>query len=270
MFTPGNRLLSALGATAIAIGTCCSYAQTPASALKFEVASIRPNPDHGINMPDGKRFHVTSRGHPVTPPASLSGISGNRFTEQAATLSDLIMDAYRLREFQIAGGPRWVRFDGDAFDIQAKAEGDGQPTSEQVRLMLQTLLATRFRLKFHFEKRDAPVYQLVIAKSGSKMKQAAFGPDGKPPKGATYMVVLDNMVAQFLDRPLVDKTGLEGYFLTKWDQSELISEKRQTGGTQAAPSVFRTVQEQLGLELKATKSPFDTLVIDSVDKPSEN
>src|SRR5437868_2508281 len=113
-------------------------------------------------MPDGKRFHVTGRGHPVIPPVSLRGIAGNRFTEEAATLSDLIMDAYRLREFQIAGGPRLVPFDGDAYDIQANAEGNVQPTSDQVRLMLQTLLAP-------------------------------LGPHGKPPKGAANLEVIDNM-----------------------------------------------------------------------------
>ena len=102
------------------------------------------------------------------------------------------------------------------------------------------------------------------------MKKAPPGPDGKSPQGAISMELIATMVSDFLDRPLVDQTGLDGYFLAKWNQGELINERKQTGGTQAAPSVFRAVQDQLGLELKAAKSPFDTFVIDRVERPSEN
>ncbi len=220
-------------------------------------------------MPDGKTMYNTQRGYPAVPSAALRGIAGNRFTEQAATVSDLIADAYRIRPLQIVGAPSWAGFEGEGYDIVAKGPGSTLLTSDNVRLMLRDVLSMRFRLKIHFAKADMPVYELNIAKGGSKMKQAALGPDGKPPTGTISFETTLYMISNFLDWPLVDKTGLSGIFFTKFDQGELLQERKALGGG-VVPSVFTAVKDQLGLELKATKSPFDTLVIDDVQRPTEN
>ena len=139
--------------------------------------------------------------------------------------------------------------------------------------MLQTLLAERFRLKLHREMRDLPVYELVIGKGGVKMKTTAPSADGKTPPDAISMSVLANLIAQFLDRPMVDKTGLSGLFKNTWNQNELIQQRavdQQAHGSGVAPSVFGAVKDQLGLELKPAKDPFEVLVIDSAQRPTIN
>jgi len=239
----------------------------------FEVASIKLNPERTIIQSDGKVFHVFGRSYAGAPAANLRGISGTRFREQVASVMDLIMDAYRVRLVQIAGAPKWATPDGDAFDIEAKAPGPEPLTPDRARLMLQTLLAERFRLRLHRETRELPVYELLVSKGGHKMKAVATGPDGKRPSGAVGMEQFGFVIGQYLDRPMVDKTGLTGLFLTKWDQRELDKERgadQQAHGSGVAPSVFGIVKDQLGLELKPAKDPFEILVIDSIQKPVAN
>jgi uncharacterized protein (TIGR03435 family) len=120
-------------------------AQTPPA---FEVASIKPFKGVPMNV----RFNV----------------SGPRVTITEYGLPGLLMAAYKVEPWQISGGPVWL--ETDRFDISANAPGEGTPTQVQVRQMLQTLLADRFQVRVHFEKKEGPVYALVVDKRGSKLK----------------------------------------------------------------------------------------------------
>ncbi len=223
------------------------------------------------------------------------------------TLKELMGFAYRLQQFQISGGPRWIS--SDRFDIEGKAEGRNADF-DQVRLMLQSLFEDRFKLKVHRETKQSSVYALVVGKDGSKIKlsrdQSPENVDGPSPPGAgpnhgAIRIGVGNLVgnavtlswfatmlSQRMDRLIIDKTNLAGRFdiRLQWvptpgenpfDQggNRLPASIIDMSGTAVAldpsgPSIFSAIQEQLGLKLESAKAPVDVLVIDHVERPSEN
>ena len=268
--------------------------------LEFEVASVKRH-----LVPLGDIHRPWSPNIDCGPITVQCGLFGNRFADELASLADLIMDAYRLRRYQIAGLPSWGDSGHDLYDVDARATGD-HPTLDQARLMLQTLLAQRFQLKVHHETKELPVYAIVPARNGPKLKPTdkpcALPPPpggGRRAKGASggrgpdgnlgplnLWVEIPAMVSQFTDRPVIDKTGLkEGeYYCTLDGLDPLFSvtiPMRGGGGARggASPpsdgdpggaSIFTLVQEKWGLKLEAQKGPVDVLVIDHVERPSEN
>ncbi len=179
------------------------------------------------------------------------------------------------------GLPSWG--DSAQFDIEAKIDDDSvaarkdlspQDREQLNKRMLQALLADRFKLRVHYETRIGSFYQLVIAKSGPKVKQ---WPTGQEPRGTSWgrngITIqgggVDDLVmclSDELGRKVVDKTGLTGHYDIdlKWTPDD------QPGRPDAGPTLFTALEEQLGLKLDAAKGPLDTLVVDHVDKPSEN
>jgi len=229
------------------------------SALKFEVASIRPHKG----------------------PYTVVGvhISGPKVTVEAYGLLGLIMDAYQLNESsQISGGPPWMSADTVRFDIAAIAPGEGAPSKENVRLMLQALLADRFQLKVHRVTQERPVYALVVAKNGPKLKESA--PDEESSVTAsgdrTAQITMANVSTERLaiqlsgglDRPVVDKTGLKGHYDVKLNWIPEFAGPPPPGSD--GVNIFTAVQEQLGLKLEPQKTSIEILMIDHVEKPSEN
>ena len=246
----------------------------PANPLAFEVVSIKRH-----MVPPGQMFFRFNN----PGPGNILRAKGNRFTEDVATLSNLIIDAYDVRDYQISGLPDWGKPGVELYDVIAKTEGENAATSDQLRQMLQTLLADRFQLKLHREAKDLPVYELVIGKNGSKLKEVP--PEVEPARAArrpgaarkvggsaptvmkTQLPMLAAIIANFVDRPVLDKTGLTGTYEILWDQQELLQDLRAAG--KPAPSIFPAVQ-QLGLKLEAAKAPMQMLVIDHAERPSEN
>lgn len=269
--------------------------QSPAAARpSFEVATIKQN------------TAVQGR-------SRLADQPGGRLVATRINLRTLIGAAYQGNPpaGQLVGGPGWI--DSDLWDIEAKAtEGSVSPNttfgfSPQMILMLQSLLEDRFQLKLHRETREAPVYDLTIAKGGSKLKLSEDqtppsmpGPGGPPvqpgaiPRGAMKMVNGDfeasalsfgdfakSLAALYLHRPVNDKTGLKGLYDIKlrWTPDPAIGAPIGPGGpvTPAPPSadppgpdIFTAIQEQLGLRLESAKGPVEFLVIDSAQRPSGN
>ncbi len=185
--------------------------------LAFEVASVKPH----VFAPGRFAFGTAFR-------QSAIQISGNRVTAQGL-LAALVLAAYNLRTFQLAGAPEWRDQTGrnQVYDIEARAPGDGVPPMDAVRQMLQTLLAERFQLKFHRETKDLPAYDLVVGSSPPKLKPGA--PDAESNTGvlpapaglfrAKYTnVSISELVVRIgpqFDRPLFDRTGLQkGYDFT--------------------------------------------------------
>jgi uncharacterized protein (TIGR03435 family) len=295
----------------------------------FEVASIKPNKAGGRGL--------MIRNGPA------------RFNATDIAVRMLIHMAYGIQDFQISGGPAWLN--SDRFDIEAKTGGppEKEPWKlneeqrkafmERRRLMMQALLADRFQLKTHRETKELPVYALVVAKNGPKLKEDIFtptadmpGPDAKPdarpepkePKGPMFTqgpgpgqmskdrpmvrgegmrmgpgqlsaqaVPLSNLVEMLsntLGRTVIDKTGLKKTydFTLQWtpdeSQGQMFKGAARDGGPggpgpggpdgapppDAGPSIFTAIQEQLGLKLESQKGPVEILVIDSVEKPTEN
>lgn len=234
---------------------------------KFEVATIKPsNPET-----QGRGFRVR----------------GREFSTINTTLSSLLTFAYGLHPKQVVGAPAWV--ETDKFDITAQPDQPGQPNDKQWKSMLQDLLADRFQLKFHHDKRDLSVYELTVTEKGSKLTKSQGDPNGLPGmffRGLGVLPAVNATMQDFagllqsavLDRPVVDHTGLSGRwdFTLNWtpDESQFvglgIKVPPPSDKPDAPPGLFTAIQEQLGLKLNSTKAPVDVLVIDKVEKPSAN
>jgi uncharacterized protein (TIGR03435 family) len=278
--------------------------------LEFEVASVKTNKS-GPTM-------MMMRTLPTS------------FNVTNLPLRSLIMQAYRLSNYQLAGAPSWI--DSERFDIVAKAPEGSKP--EQTMLMLRGLLADRFKLKVHSETRDTQIYALVLARSDGRLgpklskstddcekilaeRRAAAtaaraggagplpipftppGPNEKPvcamnmrptpvPNGLPLMTfraggqpmqVLVNQISQFMNKRVVDRTGLTGLYdfelqFSMGGQMPLTTQGAGTTTTPTAPiddgpSMLDSVRE-LGLKVESERGPVEHLVIDSVDRPTED
>ena len=200
--------------------------------------------------------------------------------------NDLVSLAYGLHSKQIVNGPPWLLT--ARFDIEGVPDVEGRPNHDQVKLMIQKLLASRFKLAVHHEQRELAVYAIIIGKNGPKLTKTDRKPSDNTNFSYTNRVVLtvrnatmadfaDGMQASFMDRPVVNQTGLtDRYdFLLKWtpDGSQSgLGEKMPppADDANAPPGLYTAIEEQLGLKLVSTKAPVDVLVIDHIEMPSEN
>ena len=276
------------------------YAQTPARP-EFEVASIKPSP-------------------PLFARANIGvHIDGALVSCTFFSLRDYIGMAYRVKAYQISA-PEWVA--STRFDIHAKLPAGGR---DQVPEMLRALLDDRFKLQMHHDSRQFPVYALVVAKGGAKMKESPPDPDTPSapdagPKNAvnvtasggregtsvnlghgSYFTFANNrfearklsmpsmaeMLARFVDRPIVDMTELQGNYdftleVTPEDFRAMMVRAAIAAGVSLPPEAMRALDttsgdslgaalQLLGLKLEARKAPMDVLVVDHMEKsPTEN
>ncbi|MGA3187753.1 MAG: TIGR03435 family protein [Bryobacteraceae bacterium] len=215
------------------------FAQTP----RFEVASIRP-------------------GRPDLPKGGVTTGKGKLRVENE-TLKRCIMSAFSVGPNQIVGGPPWL--ETDTFVITAKAE---EPVDDDAAIMtmLRELMKERFKLESHRESRTIQAYVLGVAKNGPKLEKSAGGQSatlngrGRISAKASTMDHFAQVLSRQVDYPVVNETGIEGLFDLKleWTNAD-------TG-----PSIFTAIQEQLGLRLTSRKTPVDVIVIDHLERPSEN
>jgi uncharacterized protein (TIGR03435 family) len=226
--------------------------------LSFDVASIKPT----THKRDANGF--SQNDDPQIPsPGRLSIINNS--------LAELIRWAYRLKDHQLEG-PNWLDDDSVSFDIQAKAAPE--TTKAQMRILLQSLLQSRFRLAFHWQAKTMPIYELSVAGGGPKLPQPI--PGAKPgihnmsslfvtiTAENTTMPSLADSLAYRLRRPVVDKTGIRDAFALNLEYSDRPEDVSH-------PSVFAALEQKLGLRLTAAKGPVEVFVVDHIDKrPSEN
>jgi uncharacterized protein (TIGR03435 family) len=223
----------------------------------------------------GVQFEVASvkRAEANTPPGDIPrnmDSSPGHFAMRNVPLRYAIEWGYDLKDFEIAG-PDWIKVD-ERYDIIAKAPGPA--TNDEMRPMLQALLLDRFQMKVHRETRDLNCYVLGPGKGAPKVKPATAGETQSikgSPEGATFtnfpLSRLTFLLSRRLDRPVLEKTGLKGNFDYTIDISGLPGPQADP----AAPSIFSTVQRDLGLKLEARKEPISVLVIDSASKiPTAN
>jgi uncharacterized protein (TIGR03435 family) len=245
-------------AAGVFITSVLALAQT-AERPAFEVASMKANHSGGTS--------------------THSDRDNNRLNIVNMTLKRYIGRAYSVREDQIVG-PGWL--DTERFDLVAKSEF--VPTAEQVGLMLQALLAERFKLALHRESREGHVYAMMAAKGGLKVKPVA--PTGDSSTNSTRgtldgkQVSMDRLakaLSQVLGLDVVDQTGVAGVFDVKlaWDPASTALSPDTPAEARPArdsgPSIFTALQEQLGLKLESRKMPVEILVIDHVERvPTEN
>jgi len=205
-------------------------------------------------------------------------ISGNNLDFEFVTLADLIPYAYRVKPFQVVG-PDWMR--QLRWNILARLP-DGAPR-DQAPDMMQSLLTDRFKLAFHRERKELPVYVLETGKNSPKL-HASDGEGelgiGQAAGGIGFQkITMSDFAGMFLsripmiDRPVLDRTGLQGRYdftlqLSPGANADFAATKR--AAVEEGFSLFVYALDQLGLRLEAEKALIEMLVIDHVERPSEN
>ncbi len=295
---------------ALVVGIFCAppvSAQTPVavpqwqtaagSKMEFEVASVKLRAPNAQFMPPN--FALSNEESYVA--------TGGRFVADFP-LSVYITFAYKLsltesqQQAMLAQVPKWVS--EDRFIIQAKA-ASSNPTKDQMRLMVQSLLADRFQLAIHFETRDARVLALTLVKpgkTGPKLIPHAAGPACDAPvtetmfprrcdstarqrmpsgvifggsRNTTMPLIADALPSLAnLDQQVVDQTGMSGRFdyRIEWTPEPNVTStpSAPVQSDLQGPTFLQALNDQLGLKLKSTVAPVRTLVIDHIERPSEN
>jgi uncharacterized protein (TIGR03435 family) len=233
----------------------------------FEVATIKPN-DSG--KPDMQGLTII----------------GRNFKTVNASLGDLIQVAYEVQAKQIVNEPQWMV--KNRYDIVAVPAEAGVPNAEQVRIMIQKLLADRFKLKFHKDKRELAAYLLTVGKNGPNLTPADRNGQlpnfhYRPVDTGLTLFATNATMADFtaflqllvLDRPVVNQSGIAGRFDFQCtftpDDSQFNGHSPLSPQTDAtAPSLYEALQQQLGLKLSAERTSVDVIAIDHIEPPSEN
>jgi uncharacterized protein (TIGR03435 family) len=242
----------------------------------FSQTAAPPTPPPTAAPPE---FEVsTVKPSPFNPSGYTSGIDTGhgRLDGQNVTLKRCIMGAYGVGPHQVVGGPDWL--DSQRFDIQAKAD---QPIDDDatLNLMLQSLLADRFKLTLHRESRPTSAYVLEVDKKGPKLEisqggesvtNTSTGRGGRVTMEIrnTDMDMFAKVLSREMDLPVVNQTGLAGLFnfTLHWTPDTA----QPSGQTADDVSIFTAVQEQLGLHLRPAKAPVEVLVVDHAEMPSPN
>ena len=234
---------------------------------EFDAVSIKPS-DPGI------------QGRGLT-------VRGREVVTINTTVSYLMTFVYDVSPKQIVGGPSWI--DSAAFNLDGKPTAEGIPNQKQLKIMFEKLLADRFQLKFHKEKREMSAYVIQTGKNGPKMTVSQFDPKGLPglffralgalnSTNATMKDLASLLQTAVLDRPVVDQSGLDGHydFALNWTPDETqfagigMKVPPPSDKPDAPPDLVTAMMDQLGLKLTVTKVPVDVLVIDKLEKPSAN
>ncbi|HEX9201871.1 MAG TPA: TIGR03435 family protein [Acidobacteriaceae bacterium] len=188
------------------------------------------------------------------------------------TVNTCLKWAYGIQDSQISG-PDWLR--SEHLDIVAKS--DGPVGGDQMKLMMQALLADRFKLSFHRQERELKAFALTVAKGGAKLHEAAS--EEKPSMQnsavgtvakATTMQQLANLLAGPLQSPVTDETGLNGKYDFAIDFTNYLPEDMKTMRPDATSVLLTALQGEIGLKLESRKVVVEVLVVDHVEKPSEN
>jgi uncharacterized protein (TIGR03435 family) len=175
---------------------------------------------------------------------------------------------------QVKGGPDWI--DHELYNFDARADNP-DTTPDQIREMLQALLADRFKLAAHRELQQAQVYSLIVGKNGSKMQEVPGGRKNfinwTGPGQATFtenstLLGLINVLSSVLGSPVTDDTGLKGSYSFSLEYTDPRDPRPRDADSR--PDIFSAVQEQLGLKLEAKKGPVEVLMIDHIERPSQN
>jgi uncharacterized protein (TIGR03435 family) len=234
----------------------------------IEVATVKPSrPEEGFSLGAGQG-------------------GANIFSTTGTTVRTLLQFANGVHPRQIIG-PSWI--DSARYAVTIKADQEGSPNIPQMRILMQKLLADRFKLVTHREKKELSLYALTIAKGGPKLAAHpgppsnqwgyGFGLGSINGRNTTMTEFAGWLQANLMEQPVVDRTGLtDRYdFSLRYtpDASARLTNipnavPRPTTDVDALPDLFTAFQQQLGLKLEAARGPVDIVVVDSIERPSEN
>jgi len=265
--------------------------------LEFAAASIKLVGSGGLYARDMLPLGLACRGidgvkrSPFLNAGLIVAPQG-RCVGSGVLLYDLVGMAYGLPPRNVLGGPDWAGTSifsvTQAFKIEATADDPSTVTSEQLKQMLRTLLADRFKVKVHREKQESPGYGLLVAQGGLKLKEVFSDTESPHPdfsdhatttRGRSTMDELAKWLTTELAIPVVNKTGLTGVY--EYEFRHPTPEFGHRGSGQSpqallpvrpdnAPAYSGALESQMGLRLEAGKVPFETLVIEQAEKPEPN
>ena len=241
----------------------------------FEVATIKPNDTGASSM-------------------QQLTINGRNFQTRASSVGDLISFAYDVQKKQIVNAPDWI--DKDRYDIAGVPDVEGAPSVVQLKSMIRKLLAERFKLSFHKDKKEMSAFVLTVAKTGPKMtvnesKGPLPGFGMRPTASGLTLPVFNASMSDFsavlqsmvLDRPVVNETGLKDKydFSLKFTPDDSMfnghppqlptkADAPKADAVETSPSLFDAIQQQAGLKLEAQKTAVEVIAIDHLEKPSAN
>jgi len=224
--------------------------------------------------------------------ALAPGVTPDGGIRSRVPIFNLICWAYRIDGSQLSGGPSWIRSDRYAIEAKPeKLEGPDDPAArlspkereDRTRERVKALLADRFQLAVRTENKEAAVYVLSVAKGGHKLTPNTEGRGGISYRGDSIesdsapisflTVTLTNM----LGRPVLDETGVDGRFKYKLEfrpgddaKRTLAPAVEPVADDDPRPSIFTAIKSQLGLELQSRKGPVPTVVIERIERPTEN
>lgn len=224
-----------------------------AGAPRFEVASVRRDP-------------TTDAG------SYVRYLPGGRLSA-SSWMKQVVQLAYGMKDYQVTGGPGWLTTDW--YTIEARA-GRPDATKDEINAMLQTLLVERFHLKFHREVREMEAYDLVVDKGEAKLtplgekERSKCARDNSAVCGMTNTASLAGFLTSIMRHPVFDKTGITGRYdvLLDFDTYALGGKAPPEGYSK--PALSTALQEQLGLRLERHKEPMPVLVVDGMERPTEN
>ena len=263
----------------LGIALLAEQVQAPAEP-KFDVVSIRVVPRN--TPPTLREIGFT----PVLP--------GGQYVDSRTGVPSMIAFAYKVKNFDVRllGLPKWAT--QESYAVAAKP-GAGFPAlpprenEDQVRLMMRAMLADRFHLTLHTETRQEPIFNLEIAKGGVKIKEVQ--PPIPPAKEVPVSAAMGNSsgrmigvkstmrglaaaLAVFMKHPVVDATGLDGYydFDVRWNSPEAADGLPQSPsfGAEGEALLISNLQDQFGLHLKKTVGSVEYYVVDHIERPTEN
>jgi bla regulator protein blaR1 len=261
---------------------------TPQSAWTIPEPAAPPKPmdpaaNPGIDVATVKLIPPQANGTQAS--GRLYRMNGARLMAINVSAINVITFAYDLHEQQVSGGPSWMST--DKFEIVVLPDTPGQPSIRQMKLLLQKALVDRFQFKFHSDKRELTVYAMTLPASTKHKMTASAASAGNlpsllfprpgllPARNATMTELAQSLQSAVLDRPVVNRTGIEGRydFTLDWlpDETQFASfGPPQQLPDNGKPNIYDAFQQQLGLKLERAKVPADVLVIDKLERPSEN
>jgi uncharacterized protein (TIGR03435 family) len=281
-FTPDGTAINGAVTQAGGAPQALNFARpTPQTAWAIPEPAAPPRPmdpaaDPGIEVATVKVSPPDVRGRGI-------GWRGATLNVTNYNLLNAITFAYDVHEQQVAGAPAWKS--SDRFEIVIKPDTPGQPNARQVRRLIQKVLTERFQLAFHTEKRDLLVYaitqppntthKMTPAAPGSNLPTLRYPRVGLlPARNATVTELAQSLQTAVMDRPVINQTTIEGRFdfTLDWmaDETQFATFGRVDQPETGKPNIYEAFREQLGLRLEATRAPADILVIDKVEKPSDN
>jgi uncharacterized protein (TIGR03435 family) len=281
-----RQIACAVAPVIIALACAPRIWAQPAASVAFEVASVKPH-KAGEQIFGFPRF-----------------LPGGRFTSSGVPLQIVIAVAYNLpfQGTQLSGGPEWLRSMDSVYDIEAKANADDlknlspKDRADKLRLMLQTLLAERFKLTIRRDVKEQPVYLLTVGRNGPKLQRSKLQEkdcedpanqchDGGAGQGrgihvkAFGMAELVVSVSNFTDRPLLDRTGLTDLYDIDTEGWVPMRQRPVLPGDTSPESIamadptrptLNMIFEKLGLKMESSKTPVEVFVIDHIEKPTAN